>query len=120
MTNPLIVMELRRDRVLRFWIASADDLAQRYIITEGHWRIDQSKLSFREMPITSPQRVASDLASKIEAISGWSLRSRRHYPAQRIRDEVTETFRLTDAFQLKTMSAQGKALTWKRPPGWKW
>ena len=72
MTNPYHVIELGPDHVYRFWFASADDLSQRYIISEGRWKIDNGKLQFEDMAISSPRRLMSDIGRQIEAISGWS------------------------------------------------
>jgi hypothetical protein len=119
MTSPYHVIELSPDRVCRFWFASADDLTQRYIISEGRWGIDNGKLRIEDMPITSPHRVISEIEWHIEAISGGSLSLRRLYAPHRFREPRDEPFRLVGAVRLEIMAEQGKALTWNRLPDWK-
>jgi hypothetical protein len=119
MTNPYQVMEFSPDRVCRFWFASADDLTQRYIISEGRWRIDNGTLRIEDMPITSPHRIISDIGWQIEAISGRSLSSLRLYAPHRFRYPRDERFRLVEASRLEIMSEKGKALTLVRLPHWK-
>jgi hypothetical protein len=119
MTNPYQVMEFSPDRVCRFWFASADDLMQRYLISEGRWRIDNGKLRIEDMPITAPHRVISDVGRHVEAISGRSLSSLRLYAPHRFRDPRDETIRLVGASRLEIMSEPEKALTLNRLPGWK-
>ena len=118
MTNPYQVVELCQDRVVHFWFASGDNLAQRYIISEGRWRIDNGKLLFEDMPVTSPHRVISDIGRQIEKISGYSLTSLRLYAPHRLWSR-SEPFRLAGASRLEMSSARGDLLTLNRLPDWK-
>jgi hypothetical protein len=118
MTNPYHVIELSPHHVFRFWFASADDLSQRYIISEGRWKVDDGKLQIEDMSISSPRRLMSDIGWQIEAISGLSPRSLGLYAPHRIWVPLEQTFRLAGASQLE-VTWHGKALTWKLLPGWK-